>query len=79
MMVESDSRIGQTLLRAGYISLDQLAEALDKRAINPGKRLGEILINLGYLGPSQLEKGLALQGLERELARRAAGSLDGAI
>jgi adsorption protein B len=52
-------RIGEILVMNGYISVEQLNEALATRV--PGMRLGERLVELGYLDENALYEALSLQ------------------
>jgi len=55
-------QLGQSLLKAGAISEDQLEEALDlQKSTRKGQRLGNILVELGYLSRESLEERLTEQ------------------
>jgi len=68
-------RLGECLLRAGIISLDQHREA--KRAYNPSTQLGKILVERGFITPRELWNGVKAQVEEivRSLFSYGAGSL----
>jgi hypothetical protein len=51
--------LGEILVRAGFISEAQLAEALASKP--PGLRIGEHLVNLGLLRETQLYQALGMQ------------------
>ncbi|HTG01812.1 MAG TPA: hypothetical protein VK654_14620 [Nitrospirota bacterium] len=53
-------RLGELLVRAGYITRDQLEDALRKQAVSR-KKLGEVLIEEGYAEPRQIRHGMRLQ------------------
>ena len=48
-------RLGDCLLRAGVLSLDQLREA--ERCFTPPARFGKVLVERGFLTPRELWKG----------------------
>jgi hypothetical protein len=63
--------IGQRLILKGYISQDELKDALDYQQRLPRmlhKPLGEIMVELGYLSRSQLEEVLAETPAQRPLS-----------
>ncbi len=51
-------RLGATLVKAGFISNEQLAEALEEQKFN-GLKLGSTLINLGFVQEEELVKFLS--------------------
>ncbi|MEJ5252382.1 MAG: hypothetical protein HPY54_16275 [Chthonomonadetes bacterium] len=53
-------QIGQILLDLGYITREQLVDAVMVQK-NTGKRIGDILLQLGYLNGEQLAEALAIQ------------------
>lgn len=53
-------QIGQILLDLGYITREQLVDAVMVQK-NTGKRIGDILLQLGYLNGDQLAEALAIQ------------------
>lgn len=68
---ETSLPIGQRLIRKGYISQDELKDALDYQQRLPRmlhKPLGEILIELGYLTREQLEEALSESQPQRALS-----------
>lgn len=52
-------RLGECLLRAGVIGLDQLREA--ERCFSPGDRFGKVLVERGFLTPRELWNGVRYQ------------------
>jgi tetratricopeptide (TPR) repeat protein len=62
------SKIGELLLKAGYITQEQLTTALSIQAmlerLNQGQKLGQILLSFGYITSQQLEEVLQIQELE---------------
>lgn len=58
----NQKQLGELLVERGYLSEEQLAEAvgIQKRA-NETRRLGEILVSRGYVTPSQIQIALARQ------------------
>lgn len=52
-------RLGECLLRAGVISLDQLREA--ERRFTPPDRFGKVLVEHGFLTPRELWNGVKYQ------------------
>jgi type IV pilus assembly protein PilB len=58
-------RIGEVLIDYGYITREQLEDALAYQKENRGKRLGGILIELGFINEAQMLEALAQRvGLE---------------
>lgn len=55
-----ENRLGTMLLRGGFITEDQLKDALDRNQ-RTGQPLGYILINAGYINQTQLQGPLKLQ------------------
>ena len=53
------NRLGATLLRGGFITEEQLEDALDRHK-RTGKPLGYILVNAGYIAQNQLRGPLKL-------------------
>lgn len=51
--------IGQVLLEGGYITNEQLTNALAEQKNNPGKRLGDLLVEMGYVSERDLMYCLA--------------------
>jgi type IV pilus assembly protein PilB len=54
------ARLGEILVHEGYVTEDQVKEALIKQS-NFGLKLGETMIKLGYLTEEQLLKALNMQ------------------
>jgi len=52
-------RLGECLLRAGVINLDQLREA--ERRFTPPERFGKVLVERGFLTPRELWNGVKYQ------------------
>lgn len=59
MADNSKIRIGDLLVQAGYITEDQLKEALGKQKESGGKRIGQVLIEMGYVSEQQMLMALA--------------------
>ncbi|MEY4119017.1 MAG: type pilus assembly protein PilB, partial [Planctomycetota bacterium] len=56
------SRIGRVLRKLGYVTREQVHEALQlQEGERKGQRIGEILISMGLLDETKLESGLAAQ------------------
>ena len=56
------SRIGRVLRKLGYVTREQVHEALQlQEGERKGQRIGEILIQMGLLDEAKLESGLAAQ------------------
>jgi len=53
-------RLGEILITTGYISRDQLDDALLKQQ-GSAKKLGEVLIDEGYVAPQQVKQAVHLQ------------------
>jgi Domain of unknown function (DUF4388) len=68
-------RLGECLLRAGVISLDQLREA--ERRFTPPERFGKVLVEHGFLTPRELWNGVKYQVEEivRSLFAMPAGTI----
>ena len=47
--------IGEKLIQAGYITEEELYEALKQQQRYPRERIGEILIRLGYITKNDIE------------------------
>ena len=52
-------RLGECLLRAGVLRLEQLREA--ERCFSPGARFGKVLVERGFLTPRELWNGVKYQ------------------
>ena len=59
MADNSKIRIGDLLVSAGYITEDQLKEALGIQKQAGGKRIGQVLIEMGYVTEEQMLSALA--------------------
>lgn len=57
-------RIGEILCDLGFLTWDQLEEALELQKAKPLVFIGECLQDKGYLSASQLELGLRKQSEE---------------
>lgn len=57
-MQQKNVPIGQVLLEAGFITNEQLANALAEQKKTPGKRLGDVLIENGYVTERNLMRCL---------------------
>lgn len=60
-MLERADRIGERLVVAGRITLEQLEEAIAAQEAIPGRRLGEMLVHLGLVTVAELEAELRRQ------------------
>lgn len=58
-----DDRLGESLLRAGKINVQQYMDA--SKLVRPGKRLGSILVDINALSPEELIEGV--QGQVQEI------------
>ncbi len=54
------SKLGELLLRRGYVTKEQLQDALEEQA-RTGERLGQVLLRRGYLKEEDLVRALATQ------------------
>lgn len=54
-------RLGELLVKHGVITRQELVDAMEQQAQQPGERLGRILIGRGCLTESQLHRYIALQ------------------
>lgn len=54
-------RLGELLVKNGVISREQLSEAMERQAHEPGERLGQILISRGYLKEEELKRFVGVQ------------------
>jgi len=54
-------RLGELVVELGYVSLEQLDQALEAMKSMPGKRMGEILQKLEFLNERQLAQALSEQ------------------
>ena len=61
MQSVTKKRIGEMLLDQGFITQDQLNEALEKQKTSGGKRLGSILVDLKFIEQDKLMKILCCQ------------------
>ena len=59
MADNSKIRIGDLMVSAGYITEDQLKEALGIQKQSEGKRIGQVLIEMGYVTEEQMLSALA--------------------
>ena len=59
MADNSKIRIGDLMVSAGYITDDQLKEALGIQKQSEGKRIGQVLIEMGYVTEEQMLSALA--------------------
>lgn len=58
-MTGKNLKIGDVLKEQGYLSQEQLLEALDIQRRNKDKRLGEVLIEQGFITESQMLEAMA--------------------
>ena len=56
---DPDDRLGELLLRSGWVRLEQLQAGLEK--LGTGKRLGTILVEAGHLSTDDLVRGVLAQ------------------
>ncbi|MBO4637335.1 MAG: type II/IV secretion system protein [Clostridiales bacterium] len=75
MADNSKIRIGDLMVSAGYITEDQLKEALAIQKQSGGKRIGQMLIDLGYVSEQQMLMALA-DRLDVELVDIASYTID---
>lgn len=68
MSGEGESLIGETLVKLGIITRDQLKSALNHQQ----RPLGEILVDMDFLSESQLEVGLNVQSAQKARTRKEA-------
>ena len=61
MQSVTKKRIGEMLIDQGFITPDQLNEALEKQKTSGGKRLGRVLIELGFIDEKKLTDILCCQ------------------
>ena len=54
-------RIGEVLIKLGYINERQLDMALKLQGFYPDKKIGEILVEMGALKPEQVEQALKIR------------------
>lgn len=54
-------RIGELLVESGYLTNEQLQEALAKQSENPGMKLGDALLEFGYVSETQLAQALSVR------------------
>jgi len=60
MASKLEERLGDILLRLGYVHQEQIDEAVELQKVRP-KRLGEILMDLGYIEEDHLLEALSQQ------------------
>ena len=60
-MVSRTDRLGERLVAAGKISVEQLEEAIASQVAMPGRRIGEILVHLGLITAGELADELRRQ------------------
>lgn len=58
-------RLGQILMEAGMLTIDDLNDALETQK-STGQRLGEVLLNLNLITQEELEMALSFQDDEEE-------------
>ena len=75
MADNSKIRIGDLMVSAGYITEDQLKEALTIQKQSGGKRIGQTLIDLGYVTEAQMLSALA-DRLDMQLVDLGSVSID---
>lgn len=50
--------LGETLIKKGIITQDQLNQALAEQKNSPGEKIGEIIVRLGFASKSDVESSL---------------------
>ena len=75
MADNSKIRIGDLMVQAGFITDDQLKEALAAQKESGGKRIGQVLLDMGYVSEVQMLSALA-DRLEIELIDITAYAVD---
>lgn len=58
---DTDSRVGDVLLKMGALTEQQLAEAVARQRAGDPRHLGELVIELGYAEPRDVELALLRQ------------------
>ena len=61
MQSVTKKRIGEMLIDQGFITPDQLNEALEKQKTSAGKRLGRVLVEMGFIDEKKLTDILCCQ------------------
>ena len=56
----SYKKIGEILIEQGFISMEQLREALEEQKLT-GEKVGEILVKKGVVGQEEIELALSKQ------------------
>ena len=57
-IVNRRDRLGDSLVKRGYITKEQLDEALRQQVMQPGRRVGELLVEAGFVARDVIEKEL---------------------
>ena len=55
------TKIGEVLVKEGFISADKLNQALRKKHLYPRVMIGDILVLMGWLTTDQLHRALEIQ------------------
>ncbi len=61
LQTRSADRLGDLLVREGYLTREQLAKALAEQAQNPGQRLGLTVVKMGFVAETEVVRMLARQ------------------
>ncbi len=59
--ISDEIKLGQILIKLGYINDDQLRTALESKDFEMRKPIGQIFIGMGVIAESQLNQALNLQ------------------
>ena len=57
-IVNRRDRLGDSLVKRGFVTREHLEEALREQLTQPGKRVGELLVDLGHVSRDVVEKEL---------------------
>ena len=60
-IVNRRDRIGEMLVRAGLVTMDQLQTAIDIHRTRPEHRIGDVLVELGYVSRDTLHEHVRVQ------------------
>ena len=61
LQTRSADRLGDLLVREGYLTREQLAKALAEQTQNPGQRLGLTVVKMGFVAETEVVRMLARQ------------------
>jgi len=54
-------KLGQIMIKLGYINSDQLRKALESKNFGENKIIGQVLLDMNVLDESQLNSALSIQ------------------